>query len=71
MFPLLCVAASRSRPDIMGMKNIARKYKAWRTERQRRRQLIRELDAMTDRDLLDLGFSRYDFEAIINGTYQR
>jgi uncharacterized protein YjiS (DUF1127 family) len=56
---------------ITGMKNIARKYKAWRSERQRRRQLIRELDSMTDRDLLDLGFSRYDFAAIINGTYQR
>jgi uncharacterized protein YjiS (DUF1127 family) len=53
------------------MKTIARKYKAWRTERQRRRRLIRELDAMTDRELLDLGFSRYDFPSIINGTYQR
>ena len=51
------------------MKNIARKYNAWRAERQR--QLIRELDAMTDRELLDLGLSRYDFAALVNGTYQR
>jgi uncharacterized protein YjiS (DUF1127 family) len=56
---------------VTGMKNIVRKYKAWRAERQRRRQVVRELDAMTDRELLDLGLSRYDFAAIINGTYQR
>jgi uncharacterized protein YjiS (DUF1127 family) len=53
------------------MKNLARSYQAWHAERQRRRQLIRELNAHSDRELAELGFSRYDFPAIINGTYQR
>jgi uncharacterized protein YjiS (DUF1127 family) len=53
------------------MRTIIQKFQAWRAERQRRRQLIGELNTFSDRDLLDLGFSRYDFPAIINGTYQR
>jgi uncharacterized protein YjiS (DUF1127 family) len=53
------------------MKNLTQTYKTWRSERQRRRQLNRELSAYSDRALLDLGFSRYDFPAISNGTYQR
>jgi uncharacterized protein YjiS (DUF1127 family) len=53
------------------MPNLVQKYHAWRTERQRRRKLVRELSAFNDRELLELGFSRYDFPAIINGTYQR
>ena len=53
------------------MKDLARKYKGWRVQRQRRLKVVRQLSAYTDRDLLDLGFSRHDFPAIINGTYQR
>jgi len=53
------------------MKNLGRKYNAWRTERQRRLKLVRELSAYSDRDLLELGFSRHDFPAIINGRYRR
>jgi uncharacterized protein YjiS (DUF1127 family) len=53
------------------MKDLTQKYKAWRTERQRRLKLVRELSAYSDRDLLELGFSRHDFPAIINGTYRR
>ena len=53
------------------MQNVARKYKAWRVQRQRRLKVVRQLSADSDRDLLDLGFSRHDFPAIINGTYQR
>jgi uncharacterized protein YjiS (DUF1127 family) len=53
------------------MKNLARNYKAWRIRKQRRLKLIRELSAYSDGELLELGFSRYDFPAINNGTYQR
>ena len=53
------------------MKDVARKFKAWRAEQQRRWKLVRELSTHSNRDLLDLGFSRQDFPAIINGTYQR
>jgi uncharacterized protein YjiS (DUF1127 family) len=51
--------------------SLARQYKAWRLVRQRRLKLVRELSAFNDRELLELGLSRYDFPAIINGTYQR
>ncbi|MBV8402411.1 MAG: DUF1127 domain-containing protein [Acetobacteraceae bacterium] len=44
---------------------------ARRAERRERRQIVRELSAYTDRELLDLGFSRADFPAILNGTYRR
>jgi len=44
---------------------------AWRAEQRRRRQIVRELNAHTPRELLDLGLSRADFPAILNGTYSR
>ena len=64
-------AERRRFAEDMMMKDFARKYKAWRVQRQRRLNVVRQLSAYTDRDLLDLGFSRHDFPAIINGTYQR
>ena len=33
--------------------------------------VLRELQACEDRDLRDLGISRYDFMAIANGSYRR
>jgi transposase len=59
-FVLLC---KRSR--------FVRRLMAWRIVQQRRHKLVRELSAYNDHDLLDLGFSRADFPAIINGTYRR
>jgi uncharacterized protein YjiS (DUF1127 family) len=50
---------------------IPTKWVAWRTEQLRRRQIVRELNAHSPRELLDLGFSRADFPAILNGTYSR
>jgi hypothetical protein len=44
---------------------------AWRIKRQRRLKLVRELSAYSDGDLLELGFSRLDFPAILKGTYRR
>ena len=46
-------------------------WQARRAERRERRQIVRELSTYTDRELLDLGFSRADFPAILNGTYRR
>jgi uncharacterized protein YjiS (DUF1127 family) len=71
VFPLLCIAASGLQRMLRRMKNLARNYKAWRIRKQRRLKLIRELSAYSDGELLELGFSRYDFPAINNGTYQR
>lgn len=53
------------------MEHIARNFIAWRLKQRRRRKLVRELSAYNDRDLLELGFHRSDFRAIINGAYQR
>jgi len=43
---------------------------AWQAHRRRAREL-RELFAMDDHDLRDLGLSRSDFMAIRDGTYHR
>lgn len=40
-------------------------------ERKRRKQLVFELSQYNDRELADLGFSRADFPAIMDGTYAR
>lgn len=43
------------------------RFEAWR----RRRAELAELAALDDRDLADLGISRGDFHAILDGTYRR
>ncbi len=47
------------------------RFNAWRAQRQRRAQITRELLSYTDRELFDLGITRGDIPAIINGTYRR
>lgn len=39
-------------------------FKAARVQRAKYRQTLSELGGMTDRDLMDIGISRYDIEAI-------
>lgn len=39
--------------------------------RRRRAQQIRDLHGMTDRELRDIGLSRFDVPAIEDGTYRR
>ena len=39
--------------------------------RAERARIVNELNSCTDRELGELGFSRADFPAIANGTYQR
>ena len=43
----------------------------WLERRRERAELVRTLRMMGDRDLRDLGISRADFPAIIEGVYRR
>ena len=47
------------------------RFQAWRARRQERARIARELLTYTDRELFDLGISRADIPAIIDGTYRR
>ena len=47
------------------------RFLAWRERRRQRAQMARELLSYTDRELFDLGISRADIPAILNGTYKR
>ncbi len=44
---------------------------AWRAERRRQTQILRELSQFEERDLRDLAISRYDFAAIARGNFRR
>ncbi|UNC13288.1 DUF1127 domain-containing protein [Acidiphilium multivorum] len=44
---------------------------AWFAERRAAREAYRELQSLSDRELADLGISRADIRAVVNGTYQR
>lgn len=46
-------------------------YKEERRVRAERARIVAELDASTDRELAELGFSRADLPAIARGTYRR
>jgi uncharacterized protein YjiS (DUF1127 family) len=43
----------------------------WLLKRRERAEVIRTLGMMGDRDLRDLGISRADFPAIVEGVYRR
>lgn len=47
------------------------RFQAWRAQRQERARIARELLSYTDRELADLGISRSDIPAIVNGTFRR
>jgi uncharacterized protein YjiS (DUF1127 family) len=47
------------------------RFLAWREKRRQRARMARELMSYTDRELLDLGITRSDIPAIINGTFRR
>ena len=40
-------------------------------DHRHRAAVLRDLQGCDERDLRDLAISRYDFEAIANGTYKR
>jgi uncharacterized protein YjiS (DUF1127 family) len=47
------------------------RFSAWRRQRASRARIARELATYTDRELFDLGITRADIPAVINGTYRR
>jgi uncharacterized protein YjiS (DUF1127 family) len=47
------------------------RFLAWRARRRERARIARELLSYTDRELFDLGISRADIPAILDGTYRR
>jgi uncharacterized protein YjiS (DUF1127 family) len=47
------------------------RFSAWRRQRATRARITRELATYTDRELFDLGITRADIPAVINGTYRR
>jgi uncharacterized protein YjiS (DUF1127 family) len=50
---------------------IGHRFAAWRQKRATRARIARELATYTDRELFDLGISRADIPAVINGTFRR
>jgi uncharacterized protein YjiS (DUF1127 family) len=50
---------------------IVARLDAWLFQRRERSELVRTLRMMGDRDLRDLGISRADFPAIVEGVYRR
>jgi len=53
------------------IENVSDQFKEERRIRTERARIVNELNATTDRELAELGFSRADLPAIANGTYQR
>lgn len=47
------------------------RFTAWRAVRRERSRILGELNRFEDRDLRDLGLSRYDFMAIAEGRFKR
>jgi uncharacterized protein YjiS (DUF1127 family) len=47
------------------------RFAAWRQKRASRARVARELASYTERELFDLGISRADIPAVINGTFRR
>ncbi len=53
------------------MGRLVAKFDTWLANRRERAELLRTLHLMGDRDLHDLGISRADFPAIVEGSYRR
>jgi uncharacterized protein YjiS (DUF1127 family) len=50
---------------------IVARFEGWMAERRERAELVRTLRMMGERDLRDVGISRADFPAIVEGVYRR
>jgi uncharacterized protein YjiS (DUF1127 family) len=53
------------------MGRIVARLDNWLFQRRERAELVKTLSKMGDRDLRDLGISRADFPAIVQGVYRR
>ena len=51
-------------------RQLSERYRAWAARRREIAQTTRELESCTDRELWELGFSRYDIPAVARGTYR-
>jgi uncharacterized protein YjiS (DUF1127 family) len=58
-------------PTGVRLGRIVERVDAWLFKRRERAELVRTLRMMGDRDLRDLGISRADFPAIVEGVYRR
>lgn len=56
---------------VLFIERLSAQYKKNRRIRTDRLRIVAELSSCTDRELAELGFSRFDFPSIANGTYQR
>jgi uncharacterized protein YjiS (DUF1127 family) len=59
------LASAERRPSLKA------RFLAWRERRSERARIARELLSYTDRELFDLGITRGDIPAILDGTYRR
>lgn len=46
-------------------------YRAYREARKKREQARRELESLSDTDLLDMGIARCNIETVIKGYYHK
>jgi uncharacterized protein YjiS (DUF1127 family) len=47
-----------------GVRRISQSLAVWSAERRAYNEAVRELSALSDRDLADIGLSRFDIEAV-------
>jgi uncharacterized protein YjiS (DUF1127 family) len=50
-----------------GMRGLFARVAKWREQRRSYQQLLFELEGLSDRDLADIGISRFDIPAIARG----
>jgi uncharacterized protein YjiS (DUF1127 family) len=65
------VAQSGGRGFASAWARLAQRVERALAERRQVRQLARELQMCSDRELGDMGLSRGDIPAVVNGTYVR
>ncbi len=53
------------------MSRAVARFDSWMVQRRERAELVRTLRLMGERDLRDLGISRADIPAIVEGVYRR
>ncbi len=53
--------------SVHGIRGLIAKVAKWREQRRTYNNVMFELEHMTDRDLADIGISRYDIPAIARG----
>lgn len=47
-----------------GVRRLSKSFAVWSAERRAYNEAVRELSALSDRDLADIGLSRFDIESV-------